>query len=118
MSITAILPDDGKGSIERNFQIIIALQTQVGAPLSAGVYDGRKNFFSPIDLEFESDMREVGLLSRSFICQLDTLPVLQYHDVVLMGTTTPSSVEGRRPPKKFTVRLTHVASINPECALF
>lgn len=115
MSITVILPDDGKGSIERDFKIIIALQTQVGAPLSAGVYDGRKNFFSPIDLEFETDVREVGPLSRSLIRQLDTLPVLQYHDVVLMA---PSSVEGRRPPKKFTVRLTHVASINPECALF
>ncbi|KAI0248860.1 Piwi domain-containing protein [Lactifluus subvellereus] len=78
----------------RNYQIIDALQTQVEGRLSAqpGAYDGRKNLFTSFDLEFESGAREY---------------------VVPMGT--PSSTgERSRGPEEFKVRLTHVASINPE----
>jgi len=100
---TVILPDDERRSIERNFQIITALQTQVQGPLSAGVYDGRKNFFSPIDLGFESGSQEVRRSPRSIIFPLYMLPILQF--VIPMGA-------------EFTVRLTIAASINPEYALF
>jgi eukaryotic translation initiation factor 2C len=61
------------------------------------VYDGRKNFFTAYELPFESGGREF------------TVP---------MGTPSGSPGEGgtgnRRGPKVFTVRLTHVATINPE----
>jgi hypothetical protein len=103
LSFIVILPDDERRSIERNYQIIRALQVQVEGPISAGVYDGRKNFFTSSDLEFEEGAREVGLSSRYLILRFNMFPVFQY--VVLMGA-------------EFRVRLTHVASINPECALF
>jgi hypothetical protein len=103
LSIIVILPDDDRRSIDRNYQIIRALQTQVQGPITAGVYDGRKNFFTSSDLEFEEGAREVGLSSRYLILRFKMFPVFQY--VVLMGA-------------EFRVRLTHVASINPECALF
>ena len=47
----------------RNYQIIHAFQTQVEGRLSTqpGVYDGRKNFFTSFDLEFESGAREVHI---------------------------------------------------------
>jgi hypothetical protein len=79
------------------------LQEQVQGPLSAGVYDGRKNFFSPIDLGFESGSQEVRWSSRSIILPLYMLPILQF--VVIMGA-------------ELSVRLTIAASINPEYALF
>ena len=103
LSTIVILPNDERRSIERNFQIITALQTQVQGSLSAGVYDGRKNFFNPIDLRFESGSQEVRQSLRSIILPLYTLPILQF--VVPMGA-------------EFTVRLTIAASINPEYALF
>jgi hypothetical protein len=59
MSIIVILPDDHRRSRDRNFQIIRALQTQVQGLLSAGVYDGRQNFFTPLDLKFETGAQEV-----------------------------------------------------------
>jgi hypothetical protein len=59
-----ILPEDEARSIDRSFQILTALKAQVQGPLSAGVYDGRKNFFSPVDLEFESGAQEVCQSSR------------------------------------------------------
>jgi hypothetical protein len=59
MPIIVILPGDHRRSTERNFQIIRALQIQVQGPLSAGVYDGRQNFFTPLDLEFETGAQEV-----------------------------------------------------------
>ena len=54
-----ILPENETRSIERNFQIVTALQAQFQGSLSAGVYDGRKNFFSPVVLEFETGAQEV-----------------------------------------------------------
>ena len=40
----------------RNYQIIMALQTEVEGRLAVrpGVYDGRKNLLTSFDLEFES----------------------------------------------------------------
>jgi hypothetical protein len=69
LSIIVILPDDERRSIERSFQIITALQLQVEARLTArpGVYDGRKNFFTSFNLEFETGSREVsGSIGRQF----------------------------------------------------
>lgn len=90
-------------SIEKSYHIIHALQAQVQGPISAGVYDGRKNFFTSSDLEFEEGGRTVGLSSRYLILRFNTFPVFQYV-VLTMGA-------------EFEVRLTHVASINPECVL-
>ncbi|KAI9448014.1 argonaute-like protein [Lactarius indigo] len=91
-----ISPADRPLPAARNFEIIQALQTQVEPGLFArpGVYDGRKNLFTAYELPFESGGREFA---------------------VPMGA--PASGEGaagRRGPKVFTVRLTHVASISPE----
>ncbi|KAH9992239.1 Piwi domain-containing protein [Russula compacta] len=91
--LVIILPNDENRRIDKNFQIIRALQTDVEERLSAqpGVYDGRKNLFTSFDLGFESGAQEY---------------------VVPMAS--PASVEGGRPPQEFRVRLTHVKSINPE----
>ena len=62
-----ILPENETRSIERNFQIVTALQAQFQGSLSAGVYDGRKNFFSPVVLEIETGAQEVYQSSRSLI---------------------------------------------------
>ncbi|KAH9980470.1 Piwi domain-containing protein [Russula compacta] len=76
----------------RLLTIIKALQTDVEERLSVqpSVYDGRNNFFTSFDLEFESGPREA------------------------VPMASPASVEGGRPPQEFRVRLTHVTSINPE----
>ncbi|KAH9992241.1 argonaute-like protein [Russula compacta] len=89
----AILPSDENRSIAQNHQIIDALQTQVEGRLSVqpGVYDGRKNLFTSFDLELESG------------CRKYVVPV----DI-------PSLVKGDTPTQKFSVCLTHVASIDPE----
>ncbi|KAH9077150.1 argonaute-like protein [Lactarius deliciosus] len=81
----------------RNFEIIQALQTQVEPALFArpGVYDGRKNLFTAYELPFESGGRKFS--------------------VPMGAPPSPGEVAaGHRGPKVFTVRLTHVASINPE----
>ncbi|KAN0132399.1 Piwi domain containing protein [Lactarius tabidus] len=90
-----ILPEKDR-PVERNHQIIHALQTEVEPRLSTqpGVFDGKKNLYTTVDLEFESGAQEY---------------------VVPMGQQ-PSPGEGdrERPDFAFRVRLTLVASINPE----
>ncbi|KAH9023196.1 argonaute-like protein [Lactarius hengduanensis] len=88
-SLEVILPEKDR-PIEWNHQIIHALQTQVEGRLSTrpGVFDGRKNLYTTFDLEFASGAQE-----------------------------NPPSPEERgpgRPDPTYRVRLTHVASINPE----
>ena len=81
LSTIVILPDDdGKRSIERNFQIVTALQLQVEARLTVqpGVYDGRKNFFTSFDLEFESGSCEV---SHSIGHQFPDLTYCVFHSM-------------------------------------
>jgi hypothetical protein len=58
----------------RNYQTIMALQTEVEGRLSArpGVYDGRKNFFTSFDLEFETGSHEA---SPSFYYSLPVLNI-------------------------------------------
>ncbi|KAH9062679.1 argonaute-like protein [Lactarius vividus] len=93
----AIDPADRPLPVTRNFEIIQALQTQVEPVLFArpGVYDGRKNLFTAYELPFESGGREFS--------------------VPMGAPPSPGEVAaGRRGPKVFTVRLTHVASINLE----
>ena len=57
-----ILPERDR-PVERNLQIIFALQTEVEPRLSAhpGVFDGKKNFYTTVDLEFEAGTHEVGV---------------------------------------------------------
>ncbi|KAH9022386.1 hypothetical protein EDB83DRAFT_2555670 [Lactarius deliciosus] len=93
-----ILPEKDR-PIEWNHQIIHALQTQVEGRLSTrpGVFDGRKNLYTTFDLEFSSGAQEARY-------------------VVPVGPNPPSPEErgpGRLDPT-YRVRLTHVASINPE----
>ncbi|KAH8977653.1 hypothetical protein EDB86DRAFT_1075115 [Lactarius hatsudake] len=91
-----ILPEKDR-PIEWNHQIIHALQTQVVGRLSTrpGVFDGRKNLYTMFDLEFASGAQEY---------------------VVPVGLNPPSPEERGlgRPDPTYRVRLTHVASINPE----
>jgi eukaryotic translation initiation factor 2C len=91
-----ILPDKPLPA-KRNFEIIDRLQTQVEPELFArpGAYDGRKNLFMADELDFDSGTREF---------------------VVPMGPPpSPGEVaRGGRGPIEYRVRLTHVASINPE----
>ncbi|KAH9045386.1 argonaute-like protein [Lactarius pseudohatsudake] len=92
-----ISPVDRPLPAARNFEIIQALQTQVEPAFFArpGVYDGRKNLFTAYELPFESGGREFS--------------------VPMGAPPSPGEVAaGRRGPKVFTVRLTHVASISPE----
>ncbi|KAH9077159.1 argonaute-like protein [Lactarius deliciosus] len=92
-----ISPADRPLPAARNFEIIQMLQTQVEPALFArpGVYDGRKNLFTAYELPFESGGREFS--------------------VPMGAPPSPGEVAaGRRGPKVFTVRLTHVASISPE----
>ncbi|KAF8266859.1 argonaute-like protein [Lactarius quietus] len=80
----------------QNFEVIQALQTQIEPGLFArpGVYDGRKNLFTAYELPFESGGRKFS---------------------VPMGAPLPrEGTKNRRGPKVFNVRLTHVATINPE----
>jgi hypothetical protein len=103
--IIVILPDDGRRSIEQNFRIIRALQGQVEGPVSSGVYDGRKNFFTSSDPEFESDAQEVSLSSQGTYPLAGLLARLQF--VVVVGA-------------EFRVRLTRVDAepINTEYGSF
>ena len=57
-----ILPERDR-PVERNHEIIYALQTEVEPRLSTqpGVFDGKKNFYTTLDLEFESGAQEVGV---------------------------------------------------------
>ncbi|KAH9006800.1 argonaute-like protein [Lactarius hatsudake] len=92
-----ISPADRPLPAARNFEIIQALQTQVEPAFFArpGVYDGRKNLFTAYELPFEAGGREFS--------------------VPMGAPPSPGEVAaGRRGPKVFTVRLTHVASISPE----
>jgi eukaryotic translation initiation factor 2C len=90
----AILPEKDR-PVERNHQIIHALQTQVEVRLSTrpGAFDGKKNLYTTFDLEFESGAQEY---------------------VVPMGHPSPGETGHERPDSSFRVRLTLVASINPE----
>ena len=60
--VPVILPEKNR-PVERNHEIIHALQTEVEPRLSAqpGVYDGRKNLYTTFDLEFESGAQEVSV---------------------------------------------------------
>ncbi|KAI9467356.1 hypothetical protein BJY52DRAFT_1349881 [Lactarius psammicola] len=91
-----ILPEQER-PIERNYQIIRALQTQVESRFSTrpGVFDGRRNLYTSFDLEFASGAQEARYM-------------------VPMGPASPRERGPERQDSVYTVRLTHVASINPE----
>ncbi|KAI0278886.1 argonaute-like protein [Russula aff. rugulosa BPL654] len=92
-----ILPDKPRPAA-RNFEIINTLQTEVEPQIFArpGAYDGRKNLFMPVELPFGEQR------SREF-------------DVPMGPPPSPGEcARGARGPIEYKVRLTHVASINPE----
>ncbi|KAI0005035.1 argonaute-like protein [Russula compacta] len=91
-----ILPDKPL-PLPRNFEIINTLQTQVEPELFArpGAYDGRKNLFMAVELPFETG-------SREFVVPMGPPP------------SPGEATRGGRGPLEYKVRLTHVASINPE----
>ncbi|KAH9965908.1 argonaute-like protein [Russula dissimulans] len=91
-----ILPDKPL-PMARNFEIINTLQTQVEPELfeRPGAYDGRKNLFMSFELPFENG-------SREFVVPMGPPP------------SPGEATRGGRGPLEYRVRLTHVASINPE----
>ncbi|KAH9179683.1 argonaute-like protein [Lactarius sanguifluus] len=111
-----IAPADRPLPAARNFEIIQALQTQVepGVFARPGVYDGRKNLFTAYELPFESWWSRSESSKSLLIAPLHLLPAFQF-SVPMGAPPSPGEVAaGRRGPKVFTVRLTHVASISPE----
>ncbi|THH15210.1 hypothetical protein EW146_g5232 [Bondarzewia mesenterica] len=89
-----ISKDEQKLPAALNFELIRRLQTEIHPQLFTprGVYDGRKNFFTARKLNFgDSAEFDVTLADQSQAVQ-----------------------EGKRSPKVYKIRLTHVAEINPE----
>ncbi|EMD40762.1 hypothetical protein CERSUDRAFT_111347 [Gelatoporia subvermispora B] len=85
-----------------NIELIERLQRVVAPDVFTpkAVYDGRKNMFAARELPFG----EPEVTSKEF-------------DVTLGDPATPAQLASGRGPKVYKIRLTHVATINPEVLL-
>ena len=112
-----ISPSEKQLPARLNMQIIERLQIHVAPAVFTprAVYDGRKNLYAARELPFgETGTHEVRTIPHVFF--VHSLMLVQFAFTLSEPSSEPARGEGEvaRGPKQYKVKLTHVATINPE----